>query len=46
LDEHRDATCAGFGEALAIYEQLDNPDAVITRQKLQELGCEPQQEQP
>jgi hypothetical protein len=41
LGERREAACAGFREALAIYEQQGNPDAAITRERLQELGCEP-----
>jgi hypothetical protein len=40
-EDHREAACAGFQEALALYEQLHDPDAQITRERLRDLGCEP-----
>ncbi|MBF6589676.1 MAG: ATP-binding protein [Ktedonobacterales bacterium] len=34
-----EAACAGFREALTIYEQLGSPEAEATRQRLLALGC-------
>lgn len=39
LEGNAAAACAGFREALKLYERLNHPDAEITRQRLQALGC-------
>lgn len=39
LEGDTTSACAGFREALAIYERLQHPDAQITRERLQSLGC-------
>jgi tetratricopeptide (TPR) repeat protein len=39
LEGQEAAACAGFREALVIYERLGNADADVTRQRLRSLGC-------
>ncbi|MEO7076346.1 MAG: tetratricopeptide repeat protein [Ktedonobacterales bacterium] len=39
LEGNISSACAGFREALKIYVQLNHPDAEITRQRLEALGC-------
>ena len=41
LHGSRDAACTGFKRARALYVQIEDPDAEITRQRLRNLGCAP-----